>query len=139
MSPWPVLGSVLLAGATATALTVGVTDNGPAGPITPRAALEAYFWAATRGDGDASWDLLCADEQRSQGPRDQYLRTMADLRSASDEDRFQMRISGLTVADPSAGGETVARLLYSSADGSAFYEWVLVTWERDGFRVCTVL
>ena len=133
--PAVVLAAVTTGGVTALALTVG-TSGGPSTPMTPRAAVEAYLATALSGDGNAHWDLLCRDQQRDVGPREEYLRSVERIATADPVDLFQPRIVGVRPADPAEREGVEVDVVFQSGDGSGWADSVLVVWEDGGFRAC---
>ena len=130
------VGAVAAAtGTTALALGVGGYEGLPA-PLSPQGAVAAYFASALHGDGDAHWDLMCRDEQRRVGPRQEYLRSIDRIAAADPDDLFHPRITGVHPADPAERAGVEVDLVMESPDGSGWGDSLLVVWEDGGFRVC---
>ncbi len=124
-----------LGGTTALALVVGGVGD-PSPPMTPRAAVEAYFTTVLSGDGDAHWDLMCRDEQHAVGPREEYLRSVDRIAAADTDDLFHPHVTGVRPADPAEREGVEVDLVMQSPDGGGWADSLLVVWEDGGFRVC---
>ncbi|MGY1741137.1 MULTISPECIES: hypothetical protein [unclassified Blastococcus] len=111
----------------------------PLPPLTPRLAMEAAFAAAWEGDGAASWDVLCAQERREQGPRDEYLRSTARFAEVDVEDRLDYAVIGVQPTTSEGRHGFAVTVLFSDDGRPAFADTGFVVWEDDGFRACGVL
>lgn len=129
---------MLAAAGAAVAAIVGSPGHGPSGPITPRWAVEAYFATALSGDGEANWELMCLEEQRDVGPREEYLRSIDELARADPDELFRHHIGAVHPSGPDEEDGFGVNVTFTAADSVGWSDEVLVVWERDGFRVCGV-
>ena len=134
------IGAIAAALGTAGVVSLGDGDGdrgGGSAPLSPRGTVEAFLATAFSGDHATHWDLLCREEQRAVGPRGQYIEQLATTAKASDrDDLFHGDVRGVRAAEPPHEDGFVVEVLFSSADGPAFVEEVLVIREDGGLRVC---